>query len=218
MKSVLILGLGRFGTQLARKFHELGDEVMIIDRNENNVQQALPYADEAQIGDCRREEVLLSLGVEDFDVCFVCMGEEFQSSLEVTLLLKELGAKWVVSKCGSAIQEKFLLRNGADEVWNPERELAAKLAVRYSANNLYDYFSICDDAGVYEMPIMSAWIGKTVRELDMRNAYGLNILGIKEPDGSVLTMPGAQYMFRKDDHIIVFARHNAADAFLKRIK
>lgn len=218
MKSVLILGLGRFGTHLARKFHELGDEVMVIDRNENNVQQALPYADEAQIGDCRNEEVLRSLGVEDFDVCFVCIGEQFQSSLEITLLLKELGAKWVVSKCSSAIQEKFLLRNGADEVWNPERELAAKLAVRYSANNLYDYFSICEDAGVYEMPVMRAWVGKTLRELAIRNTYGLNVLGIKETDGSVLTMPGAQYVFKEKDHIIVFARHEDAKNILKKIK
>ena len=218
MKSILIAGLGRFGTQLAKKFHELGDEVMVIDRNEENVQAALPYADEAQIGDCRREEVLRSLGVEDFDVCFVCMGEEFQSSLEVTLLLKELGAKRVVSKCGSEIQEKFLLRNGADEVWNPERELAAKLAVRYSANNLYDYFSICEDAGVYEMPALRAWIGKTIAQLDMRNAYGLNVLGIKNPDGKVHTMPGAQYTFKEHDHIIVFAHHEAAQKLLKKLQ
>ncbi len=218
MKSILIAGLGRFGTQLAKKFHELGDEVMVIDRREENVQEALPFADEAQVGDCRREEVLRSLGVEDFDVCFVCMGEEFQSSLEVTLLLKELGARHVVSKCGSEIQEKFLLRNGADEVWNPERELAAKLAVRYSANNLYDYFSICEDAGVYEMPVMQAWAGKTLAELDMRNAYGLNILGIKDTDGRVQTMPGAKYVFRQTDHIIAFARHDAAQKLLKKMK
>ncbi len=218
MKSVLIIGLGRFGTQLARKFHELGDEVMVIDREEEMVQQAMPFADEAQIGDCRREDVLRSLGVEDFDVCFVCMGEQFQSSLEVTLLLKELGAKRVVSKCGSEIQEKFLLRNGADEVWNPERELAAKLAVRYSANHLYDYFSICEDAGVYEMQIMHTWIGKTVAELNMRNVYGLNILGVKKPDGKVLTMPGANYTFEPGDHVIAFARHDAAQALMKRIK
>ena len=218
MKSILIVGLGRFGTQLARKFHELGDEVMVIDRDEEKVQQAMPFADEAQIGDCRREDVLRSLGVEDFDVCFVCMGEQFQSSLEVTLLLKELGAKHVVSKCGSEIQEKFLLRNGADEVWNPERELAAKLAVRYSANHLYDYFSICENAGVYEMPIMHTWIGKTVRELDMRNVYGLNILGVKKPDGRVITMPGANYVFENEDHVIAFARHDAANALMNKIK
>lgn len=218
MKSVLIIGLGKFGTHLARRFHELGDEVMVIDRHEGNVQQALPYADEAQIGDCRNEEVLRSLGVEDFDVCFVCMGEQFQSSLEVTLLLKELGAKWVVSKCGSAIQEKFLLRNGADEVWNPERELAAKLAVRYSANNLYDYFSICEDAGVYEIPIMRTWVGKTVAELDMRNAYGLNILGVKDVTGKVHTMPGAGYRFTTQDHIIVFAHHDTVEKILNKIR
>ena len=218
MKSILIVGLGRFGTQLARKFHELGDEVMVIDRDEEKVQQAIPFADEAQIGDCRREDVLRSLGVEDFDVCFVCMGEQFQSSLEVTLLLKELGAKHVVSKCGSEIQEKFLLRNGADEVWNPERELAAKLAVRYSANHLYDYFSICEDAGVYEMRIMYTWIGKTVRELDMRNVYGLNILGVKKTDGRVITMPGANYVFENEDHVIAFARHDAANALMNKIK
>ncbi len=218
MKSILIVGLGRFGTQLARKFHELGDEVMVIDRDEEKVQQSIPFADEAQIGDCRREDVLRSLGVEDFDVCFVCMGEQFQSSLEVTLLLKELGAKHVVSKCGSEIQEKFLLRNGADEVWNPERELAAKLAVRYSANHLYDYFSICEDAGVYEMRIMLTWIGKTVRELDMRNVYGLNILGVKKTDGRVITMPGANYVFENEDHVIAFARHDAANALMNKIK
>ena len=156
MKSILIIGVGRFGYHLARRFHALGDEVMIIDRDEASLQPLLSLVDEAQVGDCRREDVLRSLGVPDFDICFVCTGEQFQSSLEITLLLKELGAKKVVSQCASEIQEKFLLRNGADEVYHPERDLAEKLAVKYSANNLYDYFSISADSGVRKRRLQPA--------------------------------------------------------------
>lgn len=217
MKSVLIIGIGRFGYHLARDFHALGDEVMVIDRDENALRPLLAIADEVQVGDCRREDVLRSLGVESFDVCFVCTGEQFQSSLEITLLLKELGARHIVSQCASEIQEKFLLRNGAHEVFHPERELAEKLSVRYSANNLYDYFSISDDTGVYEIPLLKAWLGKTPRELDMRNAYGLNILGVKEPSGGVVTMPGADHVFSQGEHIIVFARHEDARRLLQFI-
>ena len=151
MKNILIIGLGRFGKHLAEKFIELGDEVMVIDRDEEAVQEIMNTVTYAQVGDCMKEEVLRSLGVNNFDICFVCMGEDFQSSLEITDLLKTLGAKYVVSKAGRDIHAKFLLKNGADEVIYPEKDMALKTAVKFSSNHLVDYFEISKNVAVFEI-------------------------------------------------------------------
>ena len=124
MKSILVIGMGRFGTYLAMKLTELGNQVMIADKDEDKINRLSHHFTDAIIGDCSREEVLEEIGVNNFDICFVTMGESFQSSLEVTSLLKDMGAKYVVTKSCSEIQSKFLLRNGADEVVYPERDLA----------------------------------------------------------------------------------------------
>ena len=162
MKSVLIVGIGRFGRHLAKKFVELGNEVMIVDNDEEKISELIPIVTTAQIGDCTNEEVLRSLGVRNFDICFVCIGNNFQSSLEVTSLLKELGAKHVISKANREIHAKFLLRNGADEVVYPEKDLAEKTATKYSANNVFDYIELTDEYSIFEIPPMKSWIGKKI--------------------------------------------------------
>ena len=142
MKSILVIGMGRFGTYLALKLTELGNQVMIADKNEDTVNRLAHNFTDAVIGDCSREEVLAEIGINNFDICFVTMGESFQSSLEVTSLLKDMGAKHVVAMSGSEIQSKFLLRNGADEVVYPEKDLAFKTAVRYNADNIFDFIQL----------------------------------------------------------------------------
>ena len=127
MKSILIIGLGRFGTHLCQDLAKLDNEIMIVDKDEASLEDLLPLVVSAKIGDCTNEKVLKSLGVGNFDYCFVCIGENFQSSLEITSLLKDLGAKYVVSKANRDIHAKFLLRNGADEVIYPDRDIAEKL-------------------------------------------------------------------------------------------
>ena len=164
MKSVLIIGMGRFGHYLCKKFVELGNEVMIVDSDEIKINDMMNIVKSARIGDCTNVEVLKSLGVGNFDLCFVCIGSNFQSSLEITSLVKELGAKWVISKANRDIQAKFLLRNGADEVIYSDRDIAERLAKRYSADHVFDYVELSAQYGIYEIPPLSKWIGKSIRE------------------------------------------------------
>lgn len=152
MKTVLIIGMGRFGQHLCRKMLKLNNEVMIVDRNEEAMEDLLPLVTNVKIGDCTNEEVLHSLGIGNFDLCFVCIGTNFQSSLEITSLLKEAGAKYVISKATRDIQAKFLLRNGADAVVYPEKDIAERIAVRYSADNVFDYIELDEEYSIYEIP------------------------------------------------------------------
>ena len=216
MRSVLIIGLGRFGKHLVKKFSELGNEVMVVDKSEDNIREIMHCACDAKIADCTREEALRSLGVSNFDICFVCIGSNFQASLEITSQLKEMGAKKVVSKASTEIHAKFLARNGADEVVYPERDRAEKIAVQYSVSNIFDYIELSDDTGIYEVPIISGWEDRSIIELNIRNKYKLNILAIKKGE-DLITMPGADYVFGGDDHAIVMGRQRDVEKFLKNV-
>ncbi|MGN1480715.1 potassium channel family protein [Porcipelethomonas sp.] len=216
MKSVLIIGLGRFGMHLIRKFYELGDDVMAVDIDEAKVQEAMPYATSAQIGDCTKTEMLKNLGVNNFDVCFVCIGQCFQSSLEITNLLHEMGAKKVISKANTEIHAKFLLRNGADEVTFPERDSAYKLAVRYSADNIFDFIELSKDTAIYEIPVLDSWIGKSILKVDARKKYHINILAIKNND-VIKGLPSAEYIFNDNDHIVVLGHNSDVEKLLKKM-
>lgn len=193
MKSVLLIGLGRFGKHVAIKMNELCHQVMAVDKSEERVEELLPYVTNAQIGDSTNEDFLKSLGVRDFDLCIVTIGSDFQSSLETTSLLKELGAKFVVSRASRDIHAKFLLRNGADEVLYPERQLARWAAIRYTADHISDYIEIGGEYGIFEVEVPLHWQGKTIGELDIRKRFNLNILGTKR-DGkmSMTTEPGTR--------------------------
>lgn len=205
MKSILVIGMGAFGRHLALKFMNLKNEVMIIDQNEDIIAEMSSQFTDAHIGDCTKEEVLRSLGVSNFDICFVTIGDNFQSSLEITSLLRELDAKYIISKASRDIQEKFLLKNGADEVVYPDRDMAEKLAVRCSANNIYDFIDITPDYSIYEMPIMKSWVGSSIEDINVRKKYQINILTIKNGD-SIVAMPKADYVFQKNDQIIVIGK------------
>lgn len=179
MKSVLLIGLGRFGRHIAMKLDEFHHQVMAIDIKEDRVNTILPYVTNAQIGDSTNEEFMESLGVRNFDVCIVAIGDNFQSSLETTSLLKELGAKFVVSRAARDVHAKFLLRNGADDVVYPEKQLAVWTAIRYSADHISDYIELDEEHAIFEILIPKDWIGKTVGELDIRNKHNINIMAFK---------------------------------------
>ena len=179
-KTILLIGLGRFGLHIAKKLHELGHEVMAVDVNEERINQAVPYVTDAQIGNSTNEEFLKSLGINNFDLCIVTISDDFQSSLETTSLLKELGAKKVVSRAERDGQAKFLLRNGADEIVYPEKQLASWMAIKYSADHILDYIEIDNEHAIFEVSVPKEWIGKTIGEIDIRKKYGINILGIKD--------------------------------------
>ena len=180
MKNILLIGLGRFGRHIALQLNRLGHEVMAVDSNEERVNEILPIVTNAQIGDSTNTEFLKSLGIGNFDVCIVTIGGNFQNSLETTSLLKELGAKLVVSRAERDVQEKFLLRNGADEVIYPEKQVANWAAIRYTADHIRDYIEVDEAHAIFEVEVPEGWIGKTVGELDIRRKYSINIMATKE--------------------------------------
>ena len=180
MKSILLIGLNNFGVYVAKQLHELGHQVMAVDKREDRINDLLPYVTDAQIGDSTSEVFLRSLGVNNYDVCLVAIGNDFQSSLETASLLKELGAKLVVARADREVQEKFLLRNGADEVINPEKQIAQWAAIRYASNHILDYVKLDEDHAIFEVTVPRDWVGKTIAEIDIRKRYGINIMAVKE--------------------------------------
>lgn len=182
MKSILLIGLGRFGRNIAIQLTQLGHDVLGIDHDEDRVNNALEFVTDAQIGDSTNEAYLRSLGINNFDVCFVTISNDFQSSLETTYLLKELGAKFVVARAERDGQELFLLRNGADKVVYPEKQIARWAAIRYSSDHLLEYMQLDDTHSIYEVTIPDEWIGKTILQLDVRRKYELTIIAIREND------------------------------------
>lgn len=179
MKQILLIGLGRFGKHVAIKLNELGHQVMAVDKQEQRVDVILPYVTNAQIGDSTDEEFLASLGVRNFDVCIVAIGDDFQSSLETTSMLKELGAKFVVARAARDRHARFLLKNGADEIVYPEKQLASWTAIRYSSDHIFDYIAVDGDYAIFEVSIPQSWDGRTVGELDVRRIHNINIMAIK---------------------------------------
>lgn len=203
MKSVLLIGLGRFGRHIALKLNEMHHQIMAVDKNEKRVNAVLPFVTNAQIGDATNEDFMKSLGVDNFDVCIVAIGDDFQSSLETTALLKELGAVKVVSRAARDVHEKFLLRNGADEVVYPERQLAVWTAIRYTSDHILDYIALDNDGhAVYEISVPEKWIGKTVGEVDVRKKHGINIMAIKQCGKMKLNIT-PQTSFEKEDTILI---------------
>lgn len=214
MKSVLIIGMGRLAHHLCTNLVNLGNEVMIVDKDEESIQDILPYVTMAKVGDCTKEDVLRSLGVGNFDICFVCISSDFQSSLEITSLLKELGAKRVVSKANRDIQAKFLLRNGADEVIYPEKDVAEKLAIKYGTNRVFDYIEMAEGYSMLEIPPLTGWAGKTIGQLAIRSRYHVSILGIKV-DGHLQFLPRVDRELKPEDHLMIVGLKKDVDRLLQ---
>ena len=202
MATFLVIGLGRFGSSLALQLMEMGNEVMVMDDDEEKVNRIAPFVTQAKIGNCMDEEVIRSLGVENFDFSFVCISEEFQSSLEITSLLKEMGAPMVVAKADRDLHARLLKKIGADEVVFPERDMAHRAAMRFSVNGALEYIELSSGYAIFELRVPESWVGKTLAELNIRSRYNINIIGTKE-DGAIRPMTSADYAFRLDDHVLV---------------
>lgn len=197
MKSVLIIGAGQFGTHIAKRMEELRCEVMVVDNNEDCINDIVSYVTNAKIGDGTNEEFLRTLGIDNFDVCFVTLGSHFQTSLETTSLLSELGAKKVVSRATNDVQMKFLLRNGADEVVYPEKQTALRIATKYASDNILDYFHLENGIYLYELKVPKDWCGKKLGQIDIRKKYKINVLTIKR--NNEVIMPSAETVIQQDD-------------------
>lgn len=188
MKSVLLVGLGRFGFNMAEKLNELDYEVMAIDKDESKVNEVLPLVTDAQIGDATNEAFLESLGVNSYDICFVTISQDFQSSLVATALLKDLGAKRVVARASSEVHRKFLLRNGADDVFYPAKQVADWAVIRYAADHVLDYIALDSEYAIYDVSVPEEWDQRTVGSLDIRRKYNLNVLAIRGTSASSMAI------------------------------
>lgn len=215
MRSMLVIGLGRFGTGLAKRLCELGNEVMAIDRCEHNVNEVAEYVTAAQIGDCMDIDVLESLGVDNYDVCFVCISEDFQSSLEITSNLKDLGAKHVVSKADREIHAKFLLKIGADEIVYPERDMAARSAAKYSAKGAFEYVELTPEYAIFEAEMPESWVGRSLRDMDVRSRHNINVIGLKK-DGRVTPVTNPDHLFERNEHLLIAGGKDDLMKFLNK--
>ena len=203
MKSVLIIGMGRFGRHCAMKLNELGHEVMTVDRHEERVNDSLSFSTNALIGDSTNYAFMESLGVSDFDLCIVAIGDDFQSSLETTALLQELGAKYVVARASRSTQEKFLLKNGADSVVFPEKQLAEWAAIRWCSGRVVDYLDYPGDFSIFEIEVPKTWIGNSLIDLGIRNKLHLNVLSIRREGKQIVEFP-ADFVFAEGDTVTIF--------------
>ena len=206
MKSILLIGLGRFGTHIAMQLNQLGDEVMAVDQDEERVNRMLPYVTNAQIGDSTNMEFLETLGISNFDSCIVTIGDEFQSSLETTSNLKDLGARLVVSRAVTDSHAKFLLRNGADEILYPEKQLAKWTAMRYGTRHIFDYVELDESHAIFEVSVPEHWDGRSVGQIDIRKKHNINIMAVKFED----TLDAAithETILRKEQRLIVLGSY-----------
>lgn len=214
MKSILIVGLGRFGRHMAKKFLEQGDQVLAIEKNEERANAALADVRNVRIGDATNEEYMESLGVKNFDLCVVAIGDNFQVALETTVIMKDLGAKFILGRATRDVHKKLLLRNGADYVVYAEREMAERLAVKYGAGNVFEYVELTPDYSIYEIATPENWCGKTILEKNIRRKYKVNILGTKRGE-EVSMMPDADYVFCQEDTLIIMGKNQDLKALIK---
>lgn len=208
MKTYLVVGLGRFGTAVACKLQELGNEVMAIDENENQVQRIADRVTHAVVADARDEEVLESLGVQNIDCAIVAIGEDLAASILVTLNLKAMNVPQVICKATDEKQKRALEKIGADRVLIPEREMGVKLAQNLVSSSVLDYVELSQDCGLAEIVTPRTWVGKTLQQIDVRRKYGVNVAALRKADGDMKIVLDPGYVLQKDDELILVGSNN----------
>lgn len=214
MKSILIIGLGRFGRHMAKKFSEQNNDVMAIDINEERINNVLSVVTNALIGDATNERFMETIGVRDFDLCVVAIGDNFQSSLETTALLKDLGAKFVLARASRDVHAKFLLRNGADDVIYTEKETAERLAVKYGSDNIFNYIELNDEYSIYEIAVPSSWLNKSILKVNVRSKYGFSILATKQGN-NIYPLPKPEHVFTDSESLMILGKNEDVSRFIK---
>ena len=214
MKSILVIGLGRFGRHMAKKFSEQNNDVMAIDINEERINNVLSVVTNALIGDATNEQFMETIGVRDFDLCVVAIGDNFQSSLETTALLKDLGAKFILARASRAVHAKFLLRNGADDVIYTEKETAERLAVKYGSDNIFNYIELNDEYSIYEIAVPSSWLNKSILKVNVRSKYGISILATKQGN-NIFPLPKPEHVFTDSESLMILGKNEDVSRFIK---
>ncbi len=215
MKSVLIIGMGQYGNHLCEKMNELGNEIMIVDKDEDKLSDYLSMAVAAQVGDCTKREVVKSLGVDNFDICFVCIGNDFESSLVVTSLIKQAGAKFIVSEACRGMQVQFLLNSGADDVVYPIRDSARKVGTKYGTTMVQDFIELAKDFSMYEVHPLKNWVGKSIRQLNIRAKYNVTVIAKKEGD-HVNFQPNVDEPLEATDSLMIVGEEDAIQKLIVR--
>ena len=214
MKSILVIGLGRFGRHMAKKFSEQNNDVMAIDINEERINNVLSVVTNALIGDATNERFMETIGVRDFDLCVVAIGDNFQSSLETTALLKDLGAKFVLARASRDVHATFHLRNGADDVIYTEKETAERLAVKYGSDNIFNYIELNDEYSIYEIAVPSSWLNKSILKVNVRSKYGISILATKQGN-NIYPLPKPEHVFTDSESLMIFGKNEDVSRFIK---
>ena len=214
MKSYMVIGLGRFGTEVARQLCSLGCEVLAVDSQSELVQQISGDVTHAVVADARDKGVLKALGAKEFDCAVVAIGGSLADSVLATMNVKELGVPKVVCKAHDETHRQVLLKLGADQVVIPEQENAGRLARSLSSHNVLDYIELSDDYGIIEVPAPKSWVGKTLKELNVRAKLGLNILAIK-CEGQINVSPAADYAISQQDILVVLGDTEALERVQK---
>ena len=214
MKSILVIGLGRFGRHMAKKFSEQNNDVMAIDINEERINNVLSVVTNALIGDATNERFMETIGVRDFDLCVVAIGDNFQSSLETTALLKDLGAKFVLARASRDVHAKILLRNGADDVIYTEKETAERLAVKYGSDNIFNYIELNDEYSIYEIAVPSSWLNKSILKVNVRSKYGISILATKQGN-NIYPLPKPEHVFTDSESLMILGKNEDVSRFIK---
>ena len=212
MKSFLVIGMGRFGTAVAQELTELGQEVLAIDENEENVQSVAEDVTQVMQGDAQDEAVLRAVGVRNFDCCVVAVGTDMEASILITVMLKELGAKYIVAKARSAVHAKVLERVGADRVVLPESEMGRKLAQRLAHTNVVDFIGVSDEYSILEVHTPKSWVGKSLVQLAVRQKYKVNVLAVRHGENGALdASPKPNMAIEPNDLLLIIGENKFVD-------
>ncbi|WP_430883510.1 potassium channel family protein [Fusibacter sp. JL216-2] len=205
-KQFVAIGCGRFGSSVALKLMELDYEVMVVDKSEETIQNIADKVTYAVQADATDENTIKSLGIRNFDVAIISIGADIQSSILVTLMAKELGVKFVVAKAQNELHGKVLYKIGADRVVFPEREMGIRIAKNLVSDNILDYIELAPDYSIMEVVALPEWLGKTLKEINMRSSYGINVMAIKHGmDINIAVGPDDQI---KEGDVLVVIGHN----------
>lgn len=216
-KQFVVIGLGRFGYSVAKTLYKLGNDVLVIDRDEEKIQEICDYVTHAVQLDATDEKALKSLGIKNFDVAIVSIGSDIQASIMITLLMKELGVKYTIAKAKSDLHSKVLYKIGADKVVLPEKDMGVRIARNLVYSNVLDYIELSPNHSIMEIESSEIWHGKTLKDINFRNKYGVNVVAVKQ-ENDIQVSPGAEYMITPKDIIVAIGTNKQLENIQKKIK
>lgn len=207
MKQYAVIGIGRFGLSVAKTLYSMGHDVLAVDKDHDRIQEIYHYVTHAVEADSTDEDALKALGLRNFDAVVITIGSDIQSSILTTLLCKEMGVKFIVGKAHNELHAKVLYKIGVDKVIFPERDMGMKLAHSLASYNILDHIELASEYSLVELSAISEWEGKSLRHIDMRRRFGLNVVAIKRGQ-DILISPKGDDIINRDDILVVIGRNN----------